>query len=485
MPSFEIQDIAYQNKDGISFRALDKSTGQIVSLRRFFPFGQDEDGGVGLDLEEGKAFTSACKRLSEISHPALRKTIFGDTDPIDGMPYIVTEWVDGGSPLADILGNHTMDPIMIIGLVRQALDVCMTLSINLESEAVWIDTKLEAIIVSNPEENPTFTFRICPLKWLGIQSHHKDLTGIVSLVKALMGWKTKLYNDQAGHGLGSWIKRLSRSPEMSLKEALECMPSQNAEYVIETKLADYNQPPQAFILDSSNHYLFTKKRVIVMATSACATAALIIFLYQKKQLQLASDAVVPNELQAAARNIKNETAIVEPIEGVNPNKNEDLDKISQKPNQPLTASQMIDAKAIRMSEELLKDKVLKAEQEEALKLGPIALTYDDLEKIQKMESNIPVKIQGIVKSVEIPTNRKVLHIAFSNPVDKGQIRVILYPREFDEGRFKNNFKSVEKKYQNLLNENVVFIGVTNKFPIMKNPAFVRVESDKDIKIVKH
>lgn len=61
-----------------------------------------------------------------------------------------------------------------------------------------------------------------------------------------------------------------------------------------------------------------------------------------------------------------------------------------------------------------------------------------------MESNIPVKIQGIVKSVEIPTNRKVLHIAFSNPVDKSKIRVILYPREFDEGRFKNNFKSVEK-----------------------------------------
>jgi serine/threonine protein kinase len=145
MPSFEIQDIAYQNKDGISFRALDKSTGQIVSLRRFFPFGQDENGGVGLDLEESKDFTSACKRLSEINHPALRKTIFGDTDPIDGMPYIVTEWVDGGSPLVDVIRNHTMDPIMIIGLVRQALDVCMAISTVFESEAVWIDTKLEAI----------------------------------------------------------------------------------------------------------------------------------------------------------------------------------------------------------------------------------------------------------------------------------------------------------------------------------------------------
>ena len=442
MPSFEIQDIAYQNHDGISFRAVDKSTGQIVSLHRFFPFGQDEEGDVGLDPQEGKAFSSACKRLSEISHPALRKTIFGDTDPIDGMPYIVTEWVDGGLPLADALGNHTMDPSMIIGLVREALDVCMTLSIIFESEAIWIDTKLEAIIVSNPEENPTFTFRICPFKWLGTHSHHKDLTGIISLVEALMGWKKKLYNDQAGLGLGCWLKLLSRSPEMSLKQALECMPSQNAEYVVDTKETDYNQPLQAFILPSADHFLFTKKRVIIMAISACATAAFIIFLYQNKQL-------------------------------------------IQEPTQPFTVNQEIEAKAIRMKEELLNAKASEAAQQDALKIGPIALTPDGLGKIQKMDLKIPVKIEGVVKSVEIPTNRTTLHIAFSSPVDKSQIRVILYPSEFDEGKFKNDFKAVEKKYQNLLNENVIFIGVTNKFSAMKNPSLVRVDSNKDIKIVNH
>ena len=485
MPSFEIQDIAYQNQDGISFRALDKSTGQIVSLRRFFPFGQDEDGGVGLDPEEGKAFSSACKRLYEISHPALRKTIFGDTDPIDGMPYIVTEWVEGGSPLADILGDNTMDPGMIIGLVRQALDVCMALSIDFESEAIWIDTKLEAIIVSNPEENPTFTFNICPFKWLGIQSHHKDLTGIISLVEALMGWKTNLDNYQASHGLRSWLKRLNRSPEMTLKEALECMPSQNAEYVLETKVEDDKKPPQAFILHSSKRSLFTKKRVIIMAISACATAALIIFLYQTKQLQLASGAVATTQLQPPVKDIKNKKVVFEPIENANLNENEGLDKIVQKTNQPLTASQEIEARAIRMRDELLKAKALKDEQEGALKMGPISLTYDDLEKIQKMASNIPVKIEGVVKSVEIPTNGSVLHIAFSRPVDKSQIRVILYPSEFDKGKFKNDFKAVEKKYQNLLNENVIFIGITNKFSNMENPAFVRVDSNKYIKIVKH
>lgn len=222
-----------------------------------------------------------------------------------------------------------------------------------------------------------------------------------------------------------------------------------------------------------------------MAISACTTAALIIFLYQTKQLQLASGAVATTQLQPPVKDIKNKKVVFEPIENANLNENEGLDKIVQKTNQPLTASQEIEARAIRMKEELLKAKALKDEQEGALKMGPISLTYDDLEKIQKMGLNIPVKIEGVVKSVEIPPTGSVLHIAFSSPIDKSQIRVILYPSEFDNGKFKNDFKAVEKKYQNLLNENVIFIGITNKFSNMENSEFVRVDSNKDIKIVKH
>ncbi len=294
MTRFEIQDIASQNQDGVTFRALDKSTDQIVSLRRFFPFGQDEEGGEGFNQKDGEAFSSACQNLSQVEHPALRKTIFGDTDPVDGMPFLVTEWIEGES-LADVLGNDTMDPAMTIGLVRLALDVCMTLSVTLENEAVWIDTKLESIIVSNPSENPTFSFRICPFKWLGTQSHTRDLTGIVSLVEALMGWNSKPVNDFAGLGLGGWLKLLRQNPQMGLNDALLSLPDSVTKLTAETKTANTtNQPDQQpYILKSTNQSLFTKKRISIMALSACFTGALIFFLYQQNSKK--SDATAHND----------------------------------------------------------------------------------------------------------------------------------------------------------------------------------------------
>ena len=259
MTRFEIQELASQNQDGVTFRALDKSTNQIVSLRRFFPFGQDEEGGEGFNQNDGAAFSSACQNLSKVEHPALRNTIFGDTDPVDGMPFLVTEWVEGES-LADVLGNNTMDPTMIIGLVRQALDVCMTLSVTLGNEAVWIDTKLESIIVSNPSENPTFSFRICPFKWLGTQSHTRDLTGIVSLVEALMGWNSKPVSDFAGLGLGGWLKQLRQNPQMAINDALLLLPDTASKLTAEAKTANISNKPaqQPYILANANQSLFTR-----------------------------------------------------------------------------------------------------------------------------------------------------------------------------------------------------------------------------------
>lgn len=300
MTRFEIQDIASQNYDGVTFRALDHSTNQIVSLRRFFPFGQDEEGGEGLDPQEGKAFASACQKLARVEHPALRKTIFGDTDPVDGMPFLVTEWIDG-EPLAEVLGNNAMDPGLIIGLVREALDVCITLSKALGNEAVWIDTKLEAIIVSNPEENPTFSFRICPFKWLGTQSHEKDLTGMISLVETLMGWKSKLVSDQAGLGLGGWLKYLRQNPQMGLQDALGSLPDPSSENSAEPIFGSSNKAAaQPFILASANQSLFTKKSIGIMALSACLTGALVFFLYQRNSNKPDVSATVPMDKDASA-----------------------------------------------------------------------------------------------------------------------------------------------------------------------------------------
>ena len=318
MTRFEIQDIASQSEDGITFRALDKSLGQIVSLRRFFPYGQNEDGETGLDPHEGAAFSSACQQLSGISHPALRKTIFGDTDPVDGMPYLVTEWIDGVS-LAEALGDQTMDPNMIIGLIRQALDVSMVLSNSLENEAVWIDVTPESIIVSNPEENPSFSFRLCPFKWLGIRSSQKDLTGIADLVEALLGQDSQRVGESADLGLGNWLMLLRQHPDMSLQAALESLPSRNGESVTEAAFDPYDQtynPP--VLANAEKPARFPRNALILMAISACATVAIVIFFYQNKPKPLASDRMLsaapvtlsPENIEEISRIKSNQPAAV-------------------------------------------------------------------------------------------------------------------------------------------------------------------------------
>ena len=47
---FTIEDLVAQNKAGVFYRAVDKTTDQTVGIRRFFPFGHD-GGGLGAWLK--------------------------------------------------------------------------------------------------------------------------------------------------------------------------------------------------------------------------------------------------------------------------------------------------------------------------------------------------------------------------------------------------------------------------------------------------
>ena len=89
---YEIQEMLSQDAQGVVFLAVDRESGADVVLRRFFPFGP---GGKGLMGEEREAYTAAVERLKGLAHPAMRTILEGGCDPVDGMPYLVTEWVEG------------------------------------------------------------------------------------------------------------------------------------------------------------------------------------------------------------------------------------------------------------------------------------------------------------------------------------------------------------------------------------------------------
>lgn len=205
---FQIEDMATQDASGVVFRALDTETGLPVAVRRFFPFGVN---GGGLSEDEQADYDVAVERLCGISHPALRSIIAGGCDPVDGMPFIATEWVDGVA-LQTFLERGPLTPAEATHLLTLAMEVCEQISQVLGEEAVWVETDVHTIIVGAEHDTRGITFWISPLKWLGKNDGQRGLVSLVSLTEDVMGWRGKMILDHEGEGLGSWLKWLREAP---------------------------------------------------------------------------------------------------------------------------------------------------------------------------------------------------------------------------------------------------------------------------------
>lgn len=217
---FQIEDLIVQDPSGVVFRALDTETGNTVALRRFFPFGVD---GGGLHADEQTAYDIAVSRLAGIRHPSLRSVICGGCDPVDGMPFIVTEWIEGES-LLPIVEKGPLSAEAAAELLGSALEVCELLSHVLAEEAVWVETDVQTIVIGDEGSGRRFTFWISPLKWLGTGEEPRGLESIVKLTEEIMGWSGRAVNDQAGRGLGAWLNWLrTAAATTSLNEARESL----------------------------------------------------------------------------------------------------------------------------------------------------------------------------------------------------------------------------------------------------------------------
>lgn len=217
---FQIDDLISQDEFGVVFRALDSETGKYVAVRRFFPFGA---AGGGLHAEEQAAYEVALGRLAGLNHHALRSIISGGCDPVDGMPFIATEWIDG-EPLATFLEQGPLPAHAATELITQALEVSELLSQVLAEDAVWVETSPHTIIVGNPQSGRGFTFWISPLKWLGNLEKARGLECIADLTETVMGWQNRKINDQEGAGLAGWVKWLRHAGHtVSLHEARETL----------------------------------------------------------------------------------------------------------------------------------------------------------------------------------------------------------------------------------------------------------------------
>lgn len=217
---FQIEDIIFQGAEGITFRALDTENDAMVAVRRFFPFGAH---GGGLHHEEITAYNIAVGRLSGLSHPALRSVVAGGCDPIDGIPYIATEWIEG-KPLSTIIEQGHLSDEDATRVIICALEVCELLSHVLAEEAIWVETDPRTIIIGNEASGREITFWISPLKWLVGDEQARGFDAIIDLAEEVMDWKGRKVSDQAGRGLGGWIKWLrTATTTVTIHEAREML----------------------------------------------------------------------------------------------------------------------------------------------------------------------------------------------------------------------------------------------------------------------
>ncbi len=213
---FHIEDLVAQDASGVVFRATDGETGAMVAVRRFFPFGTD---GGGLSAGEAAEYEGVVARLLEIRHPGLRETVCGGCDPVDAMPYIVTEWVPGRT-LADYIGNAPLAPEDAAGVLARAMEICEMVSASFDRDEVWIDTSPGSMVATEGDAGRGVTFWISPLKCLGKRPDGRGLEPLALLAEALTGWYGRKYGEQTAHGLAGWIFWLRGSQRTTtLREA--------------------------------------------------------------------------------------------------------------------------------------------------------------------------------------------------------------------------------------------------------------------------
>ena len=91
---FQIEEMVSQDANGAIFLATDSETGRVVLWQRFFPFGA---GSGGLEGEERNSYQQGVELMKRLEHPALRRVIDGGCDPVDGIPYLISEARVGAS----------------------------------------------------------------------------------------------------------------------------------------------------------------------------------------------------------------------------------------------------------------------------------------------------------------------------------------------------------------------------------------------------
>ena len=161
---FQIQELIHQDGDGVLFQALDKQTGRLVSLQRFFL----KEGVLKNLKEKGESgvslFEEGLEWMKSLNVPHLQKVVGGGIDEIDGTPFFITEWIDG-IPLAEAHERGVFQAGEGEAFAAQAKATLLSIPIE-KRFAVFLDK--ERIQFSRDDAGgANFLFFLSPLRYFG------------------------------------------------------------------------------------------------------------------------------------------------------------------------------------------------------------------------------------------------------------------------------------------------------------------------------
>lgn len=136
---FEVLDVIGQGGMGAVYKVRDKQTGNVVALKLLKP-------ELCQDRTVLKRFQYEAESLAELNHDNII-TVYDHGITNDGAPYLVMQYLDGGT-LADVIKEHgKLDPNASIELMLQ---MCNALSYAHKQKFVHRDMKPSNVLLVNP-----------------------------------------------------------------------------------------------------------------------------------------------------------------------------------------------------------------------------------------------------------------------------------------------------------------------------------------------
>ena len=310
---FQIEEMVSQDANGAIFLATDLESGCEVLLQRFFPFGA---GSGGLEGEERNSYQQGVELMKRLEHPALRRVLDGGCDPVDGIPYLISEARVGVS-LAEFFSTGPLRVEQGRNLVEQALGLVLQIESVFGAGADWLVFAADDIEVRG--EGEIFRFSVDPMKWLGLKTGPGVVKELAATTENALGWAGRIVAGSTMGTLQGWVRAV-KAESMTAAQAWDVLhgaappskvlgsaaPTSSVQPTAQIKLGQAApvpfQPPLASAKSGSKMLFVWLGSLLIVA--ALTTAGVMFWLQKPKAAELVRSSDIKTKASESKKTVE-------------------------------------------------------------------------------------------------------------------------------------------------------------------------------------